>query len=168
MNYLRRAWFILLCLILVLFSQTSASAWSLPDVEGFEAGELKATPLEAPAGNYGQWLARVYRDARGRTVKATLMEGPGAGGLRTPPEGSMSDDRPLGFGSSYEGLSVGGRPALLEGIPSLGLALAVALTEDGTLTLESASLTRKELVAFAEDLMRSGASGTGNTAGDAK
>ena len=55
-----------------------------------------------------------------------------------------------------------------EGIPSLGLALAVALTEDGTLTLESASLTREELVAFAEDLMRSGASGTGNTAGDAK
>lgn len=135
-------------------SASSCFAWSLPDVEGFVGEEMKTVPLEAPAGSYGQWLSRVYRDGRGRTVKATLMAGPGAGGLKTPEEGTKSDDRPLGFGSSYEGLSVEGRPALLEDVPSLGLALAVALTEDTTLTLESASLARDELISLAADLLK--------------
>ncbi|MGI6252197.1 MAG: hypothetical protein ACOYJV_02060 [Aminivibrio sp.] len=123
-------------------------------MEGFVGEEMKTVPLEAPAGSYGQWLSRVYRDGRGRTVKATLMAGPGAGRLKTPAEGTKSDDRPLGFGSSYEGLSVEGRPALLEDVPSLGLALAVALTEDTTLTLESASLTRDELISMAAALLK--------------
>jgi hypothetical protein len=149
MNYVLRNRFILLCLIFVLSSPGFASAPGLPEVEGFTAGELKTTPLEAPAGEYGEWLTRVYRDGRGRTVKATLMAGPGAGSLRTPPEGTRSDDRPIGFGSIYEGLTVGGRPALLEEVPSLGLALAVDLGEDTTLTLESSSLNRQELLAMA-------------------
>ena len=130
-------------------------AWTLPDVEGLGAGELKEVPLEAPAGNYGEWLTRVYRDGRGRTVKVTLMAGPGAGGLKTPPEGTKTDDRPLGFGSSYEGTTVEGRPALLENVPSLGLALAVALDGDSTLTLESSSMSGDELAEIAAKMIKS-------------
>jgi hypothetical protein len=74
------------------------------------------------------------------------MAGPGAGELRTPPEGLQTDDRPLGFGSSYEGLTVEGKRALLEEVPTVGLALAVALADDVTLTLESSSLSREELL----------------------
>lgn len=87
-------------------------------------------------------------------MKATLMAGPGAGGLRTPPEGMKADDRPLGFGSSYEGVTVEGKRALLEEVPAVGLALAVALADDATLTLESSSLSRENLLKAASAFVR--------------
>ena len=87
-------------------------------------------------------------------MKVTLMAGVGAGGLSVPPEGFKSDDRPLGFGSVYEGLTVAGKGAVLEEVPSLGLALAVAVADDETLTFESASLGREELIGAAADFIR--------------
>jgi hypothetical protein len=82
------------------------------------------------------------------------MAGPGAGELRTPPEGMKTNDRPLGFGSSCEGLTVEGKRALLEEVPTVGLALAVALADDATLTLESSSLSREELLQAAAALIQ--------------
>lgn len=133
-------------LLIILALPGPAAAWTLPDIPGFTGGEVQRTPLEAPSGNFGEWLVRDYRTGGGRTLKATLMAGPGAGELRTPPEGMKADDRPLGFGSSYEGLTVEGKRALLEEVPTVGLALAVALADDATLTLESSSLSREDLL----------------------
>ena len=87
-------------------------------------------------------------------MKATMMAGPGAGELHTPPEGMKTDDRPLGFGSSYEGITVEGKRALLEEVPAVGLALAVALADDATLTLESSSLSREDLISAASNFMK--------------
>ena len=87
-------------------------------------------------------------------MKATLMAGPGAGELCTPPEGMKADDRPLGFGSSYEGVTVEGKRALLEEVPAVGLALAVALADDATLTLESSSLSREDILEAASAFVR--------------
>ncbi len=141
-------------LLVILALSGPALAWTLPDLPGFSGGEVQRTPLEAPSGSFGEWLVRVYRTDGGRTLKATLMSGPGAGGLRTPPEGGKSDDRPLGFGSSYEGLTVEGKRALLEDVPTVGLALAVALADETTLTLESSSLPLEELISAASAIIR--------------
>jgi hypothetical protein len=65
-----------------------------------------------------------------------------------------TNDRPLGFGSSCEGLTVEGKRALLEEVPTVGLALAVALADDATLTLESSSLSREELLQAAAALIQ--------------
>lgn len=141
-------------LLIILALPGTALSWTLPDLPGFTGGELQRTPLEAPSGSFGEWLVRVYTTGGGRTMKATLMAGPGAGGLRTPPEGMKADDRPLGFGSSYEGVTVEGKRALLEEVPAVGLALAVALADDATLTLESSSLSRENLLKAASAFVR--------------
>lgn len=141
-------------LLIILALPGTALAWSLPDIPGFTGGEVQRTLLEAPSGNFGEWLVRVYSTGGGRTLKGTLMAGPGAGELRTPPEGMKTNDRPLGFGSSCEGLTVEGKRALLEEVPTVGLALAVALADDATLTLESSSLSREELLQAAAALIQ--------------
>jgi hypothetical protein len=133
-------------LLIILALPGTVLSWTLPDLTGFTGGEVQKTPLEAPSGNFGEWLVRVYTATGGRTLKGTLMAGPGAGELRTPPEGMKTDDRPLGFGSSYEGLTVEVKRALLEEVPTVGIALAVALSGDVTLTLESSSLSREDLL----------------------
>ena len=145
---------VLTVLMIILALPGTASAWTLPDIPGFTGGEVQRTPLEAPSGSFGEWLVRVYSTGGGRTLKGTLMAGPGAGELRTPPEGMKTNDRPLGFGSSCEGLTVEGKRALLEEVPTVGLALAVALADDATLTLESSSLSREELLQAAAALIQ--------------
>lgn len=154
MKRFRFSGLVLPVLLIILALPGPAAAWTLPDIPGFTGGEVQRTPLEAPSGTFGEWLVRVYRTGGGRTLKATLMTGPGAGELRTPPEGLQTDDRPLGFGSSYEGLTVEGKRALLEEVPAVGLALAVALADDATLTLESSSLSREDILEAASAFVR--------------
>lgn len=145
---------VLAILLIALPLSGAVGGWTLPEITGFIGGETTRTALEAPAGNYGDWLARTYVGPGGRSVKVTLMAGQGAGRLSVPPEGFRGDDRPLGFGSVYEGLTVEGRGALLEEVPTLGLALAIAVADQETLTLESQSLGRDELIRAAEELIR--------------
>lgn len=144
-------------LSLVLLPLLAGFAWalSLPDIPGYEANEARVTPLTAPSGNYGTWIARTYRGTARRTVLATLLSGPGTGTLRAE-RGARGDDFPLGFGSTYEVLELHGRPAVFEEIPTLGRSLAVAVGPDVTLTLESPSLSREELTELATRILEKG------------
>jgi len=144
-NYFRRADTAVFVLLFFLAFPAAAGEWILPDIPGFKAGEASRTLLEAPSGTYGLWLVRTYAGEGGRGIKATIMAGPGAGPLMTAPAGTQSEDRPLGFGSTYEVFLLNGKTAVFETIPSLGSSIAVAAGDDATLTLESASLSREEL-----------------------
>jgi hypothetical protein len=144
-KFFRRSGTAVSVLLLLLAFPAAADAWILPDIPGFKAVEADRTPLEAPSGTYGLWLVRNYAGEGGRRMKATIMAGPGAGPLMTAPAGTLSDDRPLGFGSTYEVFLLNGKTAVFETIPSLGSSLAVAAGGDATLTLESSSLSREEL-----------------------
>lgn len=145
MNFFRRAGAAVSIILFFLAFPAAAGEWILPDIPGFKAGQEDRTPLEAPSGAYGLWLVRTYAGEGGRLMKATIMAGPGAGPLMTAPEGTQSNDRPLGFGSTYEVFLLNGKTAVFETVPSLGSSLAVAAGGDATLTLESASLSREEL-----------------------
>ena len=138
--------FCIALLLLAVFCGSGAFASaSLPEIPGYSAENMKNTPLSAPSGDFGEWLSRTYRTAGGRTLEATLMSGPGAGPLVTGAEGTKTDDRPLGFGATYEVFALEGRRAVFETIPSIGLSLVVVVDTDVTLTLESSSLSREEL-----------------------
>lgn len=143
-----------LILLVLLCGAAAFASVSLPDIPGYTAGAVRNTPLTAPSGDFGVWLSRTYRTAGGRTLEATLMSGPGAGPLVAGAEGLKTDDRPLGFGATYEVFSLDGKTAVYETIPSVGQSLAVAVEANGTLTLESASLGREELEEAALYLIR--------------
>jgi hypothetical protein len=111
------------------------------------------------AENLGQWQSRVYaRTAPISSVEANLMEGPGPGTLFI----SEGTDGPFNAAptpfqdlpsSAYEVVSVAGKRAVLERGDVTGQALAVALGENQTLTLETKSLSREEFLSFARKLL---------------
>ena len=147
--------FVLLPLLLVMLScfAPAASAALLPELAGFQAEKETVFPLNSAAGPVGEWTTRTYRGENGNSVKVTLLTGSGPGSFTPSDSGGKKDDRPLGFGSTYEVIPLGGRMAVLEEIPSVGIALAVPLEKEGSLTLESPSLPREEILAAALELL---------------
>ncbi len=149
---MRSRHFVLLPLLLLILS-SAASGALLPELAGFQAEKETVYPLNSTAGPVGQWTLRTYRRENGSFLKVTLLTGSGPGSFTPGDIRGKKDDRPLGFGSTYEILSLGGRRAVLEEIPSLGTALAVPLEKEGSLTLESPSLTRDEMLSAALELL---------------
>ena len=81
------------------------------------------------------------------------MEGAGPGSLFVPEGDGVADDGPLGPSSTYETLNIAGHRAILERGEVTGQALAVALGKNRTLTLETKSLSTKELLGFARKFL---------------
>lgn len=146
---------IALILLTALLGAAAYATESLPEIPGYSSGAARNTPLSAPSGEFGTWVSRIYRTESGRLMEATLMSGPGAGSLVTGPEGTKTDDRPVGFGATYEVFTLDGRRAVFETLPWVGSALVVAVESNVTLTLESSSLPREELEKAALHIIRS-------------
>lgn len=125
-----------LALTLLSFPASAQDAPGLPDVPGWGCSELRETRLNAVSSNQGTWFQRDYRTAASVTIRATLMTGKGPGMLRFPPENPGSNDGPLGSGCTYRTLEIGGREAVVETHPLLGVSVFMSL-DDGYLTLES-------------------------------
>lgn len=143
----------MLALILVLPFLPLPACAELPQITGFQGEEERVFPLSSAAGPVGLWTIRIYRRENGGSLKVTLLTGAGPGSF-SPPEGEgKKNDRPLGFGSTYEVVSLAERRAVLEEIPSLGIVLAVPLDKEGTMTLESSSLSREEIISAAAELL---------------
>jgi hypothetical protein len=107
----------------------------------------------AASENLGRWTSASYvRPAPPARIEFQLTEGPGPGRLFVP-EGIMSsDDGPIGFLSTYETLNIAGRRGVLERGEVTGQALAVALGTR-TATFESRSISKHELLSFAESMI---------------
>ena len=148
-----------LCLTLfltfmLLCPSSSASVSPLPDLVGpwlAESGD--AIPFRTTSEDLGVWHNRIYtRSAPPGRIEAILMEGPGPGTLLVPRGMVSADDLPLGFGARYQTLDVAGHRAILERQDILGMALAIELGKDKTLTLESTGASQDELVELAEGI----------------
>ena len=148
---------------LLLLPNANAAAANLPDA----LDEWLGTPARVTefttsydGRNLGDWHNRVYtRAAPIASIEANLMKGPGAGALFVP-EDNFSDPNPdpgigtyLDFSSAYESLNIAGKRAILERGKVTGLALAVSLDRERTMTLETRSLSREELLGFAQKLI---------------
>ena len=133
---------------------SSAASSPLPDTVGLwraESGD--AIPFRTASEDLGVWHNRIYmRSTPPGRIEAILMEGPGPGTLLVPRGMVSADDLPLGFGARYQTLDVAGHRAILERQDILGMALAIELGKDKTLTLESTGASQDELVELAEGI----------------
>lgn len=147
----------LVCLSFVLFPVPPAGAGPLPDSVGPWLGASEdAVPFKTVSEDLGIWHNRVYtRSAPSARATAILMEGAGPGTLRVPAGDVSADDFPIGFGAHYRTLEVAGHRAVLERQDLLGLALAIELGKNRTLTLESVTTPQEELLELAEGLVSS-------------
>jgi hypothetical protein len=145
--------FLFMAGLVVFFAAQIVEAAPLPDVLGeWRGSRTQVTDLTA-SENLGRWSCRVYtRTSPVAGVEVNLMEGPGPGVLYVPEGEVAGGEGPLGFSSTYETLIVAGKRAILERGGVTGQALAVALA-GRTLTLETKSLSKEELLDFAEKLI---------------
>lgn len=66
---------LLFCIIMVLVFCSTVLAATLPDVPGWQNGEMRTTELKTVSGNRGIWIERDYRTAEGTFFHAVWMEG---------------------------------------------------------------------------------------------
>jgi len=126
--------------------QNKFSLSSISDIEGWKITERVLKEFNAPSGNYGSWeMAVMTRTGTTETMTVHLFKGPGPGPLYIPSGDIKTDDRPLGFGATYETLVISGHRALLEVYPYIGKALAIDAGKERVLCIESTSLSQDEL-----------------------
>ena len=101
----------------------------------------------------GRVVYRDYkRDNSNETLQIILTEGDEVGGLYIPDKVNEAKGV-LPNESGYEILEVAGKKALIENKPYMPLALAVHVDENTTLTIESPSLNRDELINIATQIL---------------
>ena len=105
--------------------------------------------------SHGRFVFVTYKsETPVRFVDVILAEGSGAGSLYVPEKvnaqkGMMESD------SGFEAVSVSGREAVIESQSFMPLVLAVNAGDNITLTLESSSLERDEMIKTAEAILSS-------------
>ena len=149
---IRSAW---LGLVLGALLCPSAMGAPLPDrVGAWRLISEDVTPLVTETENLGRWTRLIYwRNAPRGELEVNLMGGSGPGRLRVP---KAALDTPSGQAkevmeaeTEYYVLDVAGCRAVLERHEILPLCLAVSVSPDLSLTLESHAADEAELIDFA-------------------
>jgi len=127
------------------------SAPELPEIEGWQCGELRTTELEAVSDNQGYWQERDYRTDSGVPIKATLLWGPGPRFYNQPPAGTSASAGQ----ATYEITQIGGFKSTIERDPALGYSVAVNAFDRGfSLTVECGPhIDSAELLRIVEALL---------------
>lgn len=149
----------LCCLMAIFLSVTPpalADSFMLPEIPGWDNGELKIIKLDTVSGNQGLWQERTYKLPNGDSARAIFMAGKGPGFINPPPVGITSNDGLLGAGATYETTLLFGHLTIVESHPVLGVTVSID-TPQGTITLESMTfgMHKKELVEIAEKILMS-------------
>lgn len=147
----------ILFVIVLLFTLSAAAALAaeatkLPEIAGWENGQLRTTELDALSGYKGTWLERTYRTSGGTPFRAIWVEGAGAKGWEA--NEMSSDDGEIWGGETSEKVTVAGHNAMLEYRPVVGYSLIVKIGKDGVLTLESQVATKDALTEAAGTLIK--------------
>lgn len=144
--------------IMMLLTAGPVFALELPDNVGeWKTVTTNIIPLITEYNNeaHGRVTYRTYvRENPSSTLDVILTEGTGTGNLYVPEKvndtpGMMPSD------SGYERLTVSGHDAIIEAQSFMPLALAVNAGDNITLTLESPSLSRDDIVRIAEEILSS-------------
>ena len=125
-------------------------------IPGWQLVSEHVQPLipDATSEDFGRVIYQTYeRESPRATLEVILTQGKGAGSLYVP--NSVNASKGLMPAGGYEVLEVGGKRAILETQSNLPIALAVDVGDNVALTLESASLSREEILKVAEETLSS-------------
>ena len=147
--------FLLIFLIIFLFSASTSYALELPDnINEWHAVKSKIVPLIASNQNLGEIIYKSYtRQKPLGNLEIILTQGKGAGELYIPEHVNNNNKDSLFKASGYEITNISGMSAIIEKVENLPLALAVKVNNNITLTIETHSLNESELIKFAGDLL---------------
>lgn len=129
----------------------AADSLKLPEIQGWENGQLRTTELGAISGNKGSWEERTYRTKGGSPFRAIWVDGAAAKGWM--PNEMTSQGGEIWGGETTKQLTIGDYKATLEYRPVVGYSLVIPM-QDGVLTLESQVAMEKYLVDAAETIVQ--------------
>ena len=141
----------------LIFALLSSGAYALELPEKIyewhlTGGYVQPLNLEATSEDLGRVIYKTYeRDAPKGTLEIILTEGTGTGSLYVPDE--LKKSKGLMPASEYKIFEVNGKKAILENQSYLPLAVAVNVSDDVILTIESPSLNQDELIKIAEEIL---------------
>ena len=141
----------------LIFALLSSGAYALELPEKIyewhlTGGYVQALMPDAISEDLGRVIYKTYeRDAPKGTLEIILTEGTGTGSLYVPDE--VKKSKGLMPASEYKIFEVNGKKAILENQSYLPLAVAVNVSDDVILTIESPSLNQDELIKIAEEIL---------------
>lgn len=150
----------------VLFSVSPVFAMPQPpDVPGWTSSPQQIVPIDPASKDKGSWIRWRYEALSPvRRIDVQLLAGSGPHLKKGPSSSSTNDaskrphmgsDFPIGFGATYEKIRVFGYEGVLEDYPYVGTALAIDLSDEKTLVLESSGCASADLIRFAGALLKS-------------
>ena len=136
-----------------------------PDVPGWTSSPQQVVPIDPASKDKGSWTRWRYEALSPvRRIDVQLLAGKGPHLKKDPSQTSTGvaskqphpgSDFPIGFGATYEKIRAFGCEGVLEVYPYVGTALALDLSDEKTLVLESPSCSSEDLIRFAGTLVKS-------------
>ena len=123
----------------------------IPLLSEWEIITEQVRELKTEKENLGWFIQQDILSQSHKNAKVILLTGPGPGELYIPSGNINNNDRPIGFGAEYSTLEIGGLRAVFENYPYAGMAVSINIPGKGTLTIESRTLSRKAIIALAEE-----------------
>lgn len=144
-------------IIAVMLFPSCINALELPDsIREWHSVSERVQNLIAIAGNknLGRCVYKTYeRESPKGYMNLILTEGPGTGSLYVPER--INDSKGvMQVSSGYEVLSISGYSAVLERHEYMPSALAVNISKDIILTVETGSLDDKGIIEITEELLK--------------
>jgi|GEM_PF-466732 len=156
MKTIRRENFIILCptaimLLVALMGSPSFGAvkYNLPEPEGWHIVSYEERRFETPKADLGYMLQQKISSGLEK-ADVILMAGAGPGRFYVPDGNISEDDRPIGFGATYETTRIKGFRSVMEDYPYIGISLSVQLPGTQTLIIESDNMSKEEIKGLAE------------------
>lgn len=137
--------------LIATYAACAAEQINLPEISGWDNGELRVTELDAMSGHKGRWLERSYRTASGVPFRAILMEGSGAKGWELNERQYAGGE--VSGGETIEAIMVREHMAVVEYRPIIGYNLIVKIG-DAVLNLESQTADKRDLADAADILIK--------------
>jgi len=126
---------------------------SLPSLKGWEMDPLLSVPLKSAEGEEGWWTEGVYKKPANPTVKVVLIEGANVAWnslehIEPDPNNSGLFDSE----ATYEFVQVKDKKGVMESHPLLGNVLALPITPQVTITIETKG-SKNYLLEFSQLLL---------------
>jgi hypothetical protein len=140
-NPLKLLVFTLILLSSLIISNPSGEAinkTTLPSLEGWKMDSLFSVPLKSAKGMEGWWSEATYSNPPNPIIKVVIIEGPNVpwSNLKYI-EASPDNEGLFDSEATYELIQINGKKGVLESHPLLGNTLALSLTPQTTITMET-------------------------------
>lgn len=135
----------ILSFLIMVYPSSGTGKEKIPELEGWRITYGEERQFKIPKADLGYMLQQNIISSSRKSADIILMVGSGPGDLYVPDGNISGDDRPIGFGATYETTEISGFRSVIEDYPYIGISLSIQLPGTRTLIIESCNMSKKGL-----------------------